>query len=165
MDSVLSQGKEVDFFYDEYRCPIYVKDMVHTISSLTNMWISGILLLILLLMHIQQPCVTIQFSNPFVLNSTDGKKMRVVLNAGGPDRVSRVQMAESVALHRGYSFSLIKSVSASSVRCSSAYYFILFFYLSITRLSQVVVLGVLSILWVPSLFRSCFVNMPVPVRK
>lgn len=41
--------------------------------------------------------------------------MQLVLNAGGPDRVSRVQMAESVALHRGYSLSLIKSVSASSV--------------------------------------------------
>ncbi|XP_078148508.1 NAD(P)-binding Rossmann-fold superfamily protein [Carex rostrata] len=85
MDNVLSQGKEVDFFYDEHRCPIYVKDMVHTISSLTNMWIS------------------------------DGKKMQLVINTGGPDRVSRVQMAESVALHRGYSFSLIKSVSASSI--------------------------------------------------
>ncbi|KAJ4733191.1 dTDP-4-dehydrorhamnose reductase [Rhynchospora pubera] len=85
MDNVLSQGKEVDFFYDEYRCPIYVKDMVHTISSLTNTWIS------------------------------DRKKMQLVINAGGPDRVSRVEMAKSVALHRGYSFSLIKSVSASSV--------------------------------------------------
>lgn len=48
MDSVLSQGKEVDFFYDEHRCPIYVKDMVHTISSLTNMWISGMYLLMIL---------------------------------------------------------------------------------------------------------------------
>lgn len=42
--------------------------------------------------------------------------MQLLLNAGGPDRVSRVQMAEAVARFRGYDTSLIKSVSASSVR-------------------------------------------------
>lgn len=42
--------------------------------------------------------------------------MQLLLNAGGPDRVSRVQMAEAVAQFRGYDTSLIKSVSASSVR-------------------------------------------------
>lgn len=42
--------------------------------------------------------------------------MQLVLNVGGPDRVSRVQMAEAVAQFRGYDTSLIKSVSASSMR-------------------------------------------------
>lgn len=41
--------------------------------------------------------------------------MRLLLNMGGPDRVSRVEMAETVAYVRGYNKSLIKSVSASSV--------------------------------------------------
>lgn len=41
--------------------------------------------------------------------------MRLVLNAGGPDRLSRVQMAEVVAQVRGHDLSLIKHVSASSV--------------------------------------------------
>lgn len=41
--------------------------------------------------------------------------MQLLLNVGGPDRVSRVQMAEVVAHIRGYSASLIKPVSASSV--------------------------------------------------
>lgn len=41
--------------------------------------------------------------------------MQLLLNVGGPDRVSRVEMAEAVADIRGYNNSLIKSVSASSV--------------------------------------------------
>lgn len=41
--------------------------------------------------------------------------MKFLLNVGGPDRVSRVQMAETVAHVRGYNTSLIKQVSASSV--------------------------------------------------
>ncbi|WOL18948.1 hypothetical protein Cni_G27745 [Canna indica] len=85
IDSVLKQGQEVNFFHDEFRCPVYVKDMVHVIIALTKKWIS------------------------------DGQQMQLVLNAGGPDRVSRLQMAESVARFRGYNHSLIKSVSASSV--------------------------------------------------
>jgi dTDP-4-dehydrorhamnose reductase len=41
MDDVLSKGQQVDFFNDEYRCPVYVKDMVDVILSLTNNWLSG----------------------------------------------------------------------------------------------------------------------------
>lgn len=85
MDGVLSKGNTVDFFHDEFRCPVYVKDVVSTILALSEKWIS------------------------------DGKKMQLLLNVGGPDRVSRVQMAETVADLRGYNKSLIKSVSASSV--------------------------------------------------
>lgn len=47
--------------------------------------------------------------------------MQLLLNVGGADRVSRVQMAEVVAEIRGYSTSLIKPVSASSVRIPSLY--------------------------------------------
>ncbi|XP_059312709.1 uncharacterized protein LOC132063943 isoform X1 [Lycium ferocissimum] len=85
MDSVLAKGDAMDFFHDEFRCPVYVKDLVTTVWTLTNRWIS------------------------------DREPMQLLLNVGGPDRVSRVQMAEAVAHVRGYNLSLIKSVSSSTV--------------------------------------------------
>ncbi|XP_015901706.3 uncharacterized protein LOC107434732 [Ziziphus jujuba] len=85
IDGVLSKGNTVEFFHDEFRCPVYVKDVVSIILALSKKWIS------------------------------EGKQMRLLLNMGGPDRVSRVEMAETVAYVRGYNKSLIKSVSASSV--------------------------------------------------
>lgn len=45
----------------------------------------------------------------------DREPMQLLLNAGGPNRLSRFQMAEAVAQVRGYNASLIKAVSASSV--------------------------------------------------
>ncbi|KAL2477846.1 NAD(P)-binding Rossmann-fold superfamily protein [Forsythia ovata] len=85
MDSFLAKGEPLEFFHDEFRCPVYVKDLVTVIRTLTDRWIS------------------------------EGKQMQLLLNVGGPDRVSRVQMAESVAHARNYNTSLIKPVSASSV--------------------------------------------------
>lgn len=85
MDNVLAKGEAMDFFHDEFRCPVYVKDLVTIIWTLTNRWISEV------------------------------EPMQLLLNVGGPDRVSRVQMAEAVADIRGYNFSLIKSVSSSTV--------------------------------------------------
>ncbi|KAK4382111.1 dTDP-4-dehydrorhamnose reductase [Sesamum angolense] len=85
MDGVLAKGEALDFFHDEFRCPVFVKDLVAVIQILTNRWIS------------------------------ESKQVQLLLNVGGPDRVSRVQMAEAVAHVRGYSTSLIKPVSASSV--------------------------------------------------
>lgn len=44
--------------------------------------------------------------------------MRLVVNVGGPDRVSRSEMAQIVAACKGHKSSLIRLVSASSVsRC------------------------------------------------
>lgn len=31
----------MEFFHDEYRCPVYVKDVVRIILALTNRWLSG----------------------------------------------------------------------------------------------------------------------------
>ena len=42
IDGVLSKGEPIEFFHDEFRCPVYVKDVVEIILSLTNKWISGI---------------------------------------------------------------------------------------------------------------------------
>ncbi|KAL8162515.1 hypothetical protein V2J09_014004 [Rumex salicifolius] len=85
IDSVLSEGNKVNFFYDEFRCPVYVKDVASTILALAEKWLS------------------------------DGKQMKLLLNLGGPDRLSRVQMAETVADIRGYDSSLINAVSAGTV--------------------------------------------------
>ena len=44
IDGVLSKGEKKDFFHDEFRCPVYVKDVVAIILALTTRWISGIIL-------------------------------------------------------------------------------------------------------------------------
>ncbi|KAF3796215.1 Methionine adenosyltransferase 2 subunit beta [Nymphaea thermarum] len=85
IDGVLSEGKDIEFFQDEFRCPVYVKDVVDVILRL------------------------IKKSIP------NGEDMQLLLNVGGPDRVSRVQMAEAVAAIKGYDISLIKPVPAASV--------------------------------------------------
>ncbi|KAL3814859.1 hypothetical protein ACJIZ3_016127 [Penstemon smallii] len=85
MDTVLAKGEALNFFYDEFRCPVYVKDLIKVIDALSNQWIS------------------------------ERKQLQLVLNVGGSDRVSRAQMAEAVAHARGYVTSLIKPVSASTV--------------------------------------------------
>lgn len=41
MDRVLSKSEETQFFFDEYRCPVYVKDLVAIIQALTARWFSG----------------------------------------------------------------------------------------------------------------------------
>lgn len=41
IDGVLSRGGVTHFFYDEFRCPVYVKDLVNIILALTEIWISG----------------------------------------------------------------------------------------------------------------------------
>lgn len=41
IDGVLSKGEQLEFFRDEFRCPVYVKDVVTVILSLTNKWLSG----------------------------------------------------------------------------------------------------------------------------
>lgn len=85
IDSGLSCNQEIEFFLDEFRCPVYVQDVVNTILALIQKWIS------------------------------DGNQIKLVLNVGGPDRLSRAEMAEAVADYRGYDRSLIKPVSASSI--------------------------------------------------
>ncbi|GAA0175911.1 hypothetical protein LIER_29003 [Lithospermum erythrorhizon] len=85
IDGVLAKEEYANFFHDEYRCPVYIKDLVTIIVKITNKWIS------------------------------DGERRQHILNVGGPDRVSRIKMAEVVAEVRGYNNSVIKPVSASSV--------------------------------------------------
>ena len=51
IDGALAKGEQVQFFHDEFRCPIYVKDLVTIILSLTGQWVSGIPVLIPRLLH------------------------------------------------------------------------------------------------------------------
>ncbi|KAK7274548.1 hypothetical protein RIF29_15642 [Crotalaria pallida] len=113
IDGALAKGEKVEFFHDEFRCPIYVKDLVNIILALTNQWISVVISLgtDFKLRHLKFAFM----NSAFLILVTEGKQIQLVLNAGGPDRLSRVQMAEAVAQFRGYDSSIIKSVSASSV--------------------------------------------------
>ncbi|XP_021748638.1 methionine adenosyltransferase 2 subunit beta [Chenopodium quinoa] len=85
IDDILSKGNKVDFFYDEFRSPVFINDVVGAVIALTKKWV------------------------------IDGIPMQLILNLGGPERVSRAQMAKVVAEIRGYDASLINLMSASSV--------------------------------------------------
>ncbi|KAK1376988.1 Methionine adenosyltransferase 2 subunit beta [Heracleum sosnowskyi] len=85
LDSLLAKGREVEFCRDEFRCPIFIKDVVTIIKTLTSRWVS------------------------------ERNNMQLVMNVGGPDRLSRLQMAETVATVRGYKSSLLKPTSASLI--------------------------------------------------
>ena len=41
IDGALAKGEKVQFFHDEFRCPIFVKDLVNVIMALTSQWLSG----------------------------------------------------------------------------------------------------------------------------
>ncbi|KAK1403745.1 methionine adenosyltransferase 2 subunit beta-like [Heracleum sosnowskyi] len=47
LDSLLAKGREVEFCHDEFRCPIFIKDVVTIIQTLTSRWVSGLALCIL----------------------------------------------------------------------------------------------------------------------
>ncbi|XP_054784868.1 uncharacterized protein LOC129291502 isoform X3 [Prosopis cineraria] len=94
LDGVLAKGEKVNFFHDEFRCPIYVKDLVTIILALTSQWIS---VQFKKLRHLSSMFMKMAF----LILSAENKQMQLVLNAGGPDRISRVQMAEAVAQYRG----------------------------------------------------------------
>lgn len=47
LDSLLAKGREVELCRDEFRCPIYIKDVVTIIQTLTCRWMSGLGLCIL----------------------------------------------------------------------------------------------------------------------
>ncbi|KAG6548446.1 hypothetical protein Mapa_009933 [Marchantia paleacea] len=85
IDTTLAAGKKVDFFTDEFRCPVYVRDIVKVVLLL-------------------------------IANLTaEGGFAQLVLNVGGPDRLSRAEMAAVVAEVKGCETSLINHVKASTV--------------------------------------------------
>ncbi|KAL5988501.1 hypothetical protein ACLOJK_036266 [Asimina triloba] len=155
IDNVLSQHDKTDFFHDEFRCPVYVKDVVDAILALTKMWISDSSDVCKTLNGYRQSnarSTIVQLLNVKKGGQRKGMaqalskmmdkakiwrrierdvkrwereiagrwlmekdQLQLLLNVGGPDRLSRVQMAEAVAEFRGYNTSLIRPVPASSV--------------------------------------------------
>lgn len=102
--------------YDIFLCIILA---LHTYFLLSHTFFSfkmPILNFLVLLNNFKMRYLKFAFMNSaFLITVTEGKQMQLLLNVGGADRVSRLQMAEAVAEFRGYDASLIKSVSASSV--------------------------------------------------
>jgi dTDP-4-dehydrorhamnose reductase len=84
IDRVLSTGDgEGEFLVNEFRCPIFVTDVVRVVELL-------------------------------IAKHADGG-MKLVLNLGGPDRLSRSDMADIVAQVRGYKMELVNRVSTLSM--------------------------------------------------
>ncbi|CAN6704321.1 unnamed protein product [Malus baccata var. baccata] len=52
IDGVLSKGKTSEFFHDEFRCPVYVKDVVAVILALSKRWIYGMKFLTFMLSYL-----------------------------------------------------------------------------------------------------------------
>mmetsp|Transcript_50765 Transcript_50765/g.162509 ORF Transcript_50765/g.162509 Transcript_50765/m.162509 type:complete len:206 (-) Transcript_50765:106-723(-) len=85
MDGVLAKGEPMTFFEDEFRCPVYVEDII------------GI-------------CKGLVAGSP--QEYPHGER---VFNMGGPERLSRVDMARAVAAARGHSEAAIQPVPSASV--------------------------------------------------
>jgi len=95
IDSSLAARQTTKFFEDEWRSPVYVGDIVKVIGILVERWAGGN-----------------QLSSTTSGTGRDGGE---VFNMGGPDRLSRVDMAHAVALHRKYDSRLIETVPSASV--------------------------------------------------
>lgn len=85
MENVLSNNKGAEFFHDEYRCPVFVQDVVKIVE--------------LVMMKEAQGTSSLQ----------------LLLNVGGPQRLSRAEMAEVVAVVKGLDKSLVRHTSAAAV--------------------------------------------------
>lgn len=84
IEDVLSSGKGAEFFIDEFRCPVFVEDLVKVVELLLD-------------------------------KQEKGSTFQLLLNVGGPERLSRADMAEVVAEVGRFDKSLIKHVKAASV--------------------------------------------------
>uniref|UniRef100_A0A7S3QP20 RmlD-like substrate binding domain-containing protein n=1 Tax=Dunaliella tertiolecta TaxID=3047 RepID=A0A7S3QP20_DUNTE len=90
LDKALSdvQSPCPSFFEDEWRCPTYVQDITSLCGKILEL----------------------ESSSPKELAALAG-----VYNMGGPDRLSRLDMANEVAKVRGYDSSRIRGVASASV--------------------------------------------------
>lgn len=84
MEKTLASGTPIDAFADEFRCPVFVFDIVRIVEAL-------------------------------IAAHRDGGTMRHVFNVGGPDRLSRADMARAVARCQSHPEDLVRPVPAASV--------------------------------------------------
>ncbi|GFH15747.1 RmlD_sub_bind domain-containing protein, partial [Haematococcus lacustris] len=95
VDAALTSGQPTTFFEDEWRCPVYVQDIVAVVQKLAA-W-------------------QVQAGAEGKCGKARSLTLPPVLNMGGPDRLSRVDMALMVARHRGHSPSLVRPAPSASV--------------------------------------------------
>jgi len=133
MDSVLLQGQQVEFFHDEFFCLVYVKYMVNVIVFRENLvircpkkklgyqvWVQHVEFYETSFSSNALSCDMVSLFyipvNNYIL-SVISTMVTVLLTS-----TCRLHMAEFVAAVCGYSHSIIKSVSASSVLISSLWW-------------------------------------------
>ncbi|GJP44679.1 hypothetical protein CLOM_g4044 [Closterium sp. NIES-68] len=90
LSSSLASGQPESFFDDEYRCPIYVHDYPRIVRALMDR------------------------------HALAGHRFALTLNAGGPDRLSRADMAAVVARIRGYLLPGASSTGPSAAAAGAA---------------------------------------------
>ncbi|UPR03282.1 RmlD substrate binding domain-containing protein [Chloropicon primus] len=75
MDEALGAGEKVDFFGNEFRSPVYVMDIVKLVRIIIARIENGV---------------------------TAPARVANIYNLGGPERLSRADMAKALCTHRGY---------------------------------------------------------------
>ena len=95
IDSVLSTATPTTFFEDECRSPVFVDDIVDVCRRLITTTIAG--------------------GGGGSTDSSGNESISGVFNMGGPERLSRVDMAKQVGTVRGYGWDCILPVKSASV--------------------------------------------------
>ena len=93
VDEMLGASKPTDFFTDEYRCPILNVDIARIIDSIIA----------------QVTAVSLDNADRVAAAGLEN-----IYNMGGPESLSRFEMATMLAKERGYDPELIVTASASS---------------------------------------------------
>lgn len=87
VDDVLAAGTPTSFFTDEWRCPVFVGDVVSVCAALVERHAGG----------------------------AGGTDMYGVYNMGGSQRLSRMEMAQALATLRGYDPALLLAAPAAAL--------------------------------------------------
>lgn len=99
VDEALASGQPTTFFNDEWRCPVYVEDIVRISKALSESFIAEK-----------------EKGAEVGLTKGGGDFVSRVYNMGGPERMSRVDMAEAVASVRNYDTKAIVSASSTTIQ-------------------------------------------------
>eukprot|EP00798_Chlamydomonas_sp_ICE-L_P009927 gene9927-7797_t len=111
IETALSGGTPTSFFNDEWRCPIYVNGIMAIVCMLSKQNELPV---------VHYPRCPIHVNDIITIASMLLKRADLprhgTYNMGGPERLSRVDMAEKVAAYRGYDKSAILSVPSATIQ-------------------------------------------------
>jgi len=116
VDTALREKRATTFFNDEWRCPVYVDDIVATCHTLASIHLSNSNYDNNGSRYISTSTAPSQAQSSSSTTTMTGFQHRV-FNLGGPERLSRVDMAKIVAEMRDYNgdnSSIIVEASAAS---------------------------------------------------